>query len=287
MKIGFISDLHIDMNQNYPVMDVLVQTADEKGLDVLAIAGDISESAEITLREVKELAGRLDTLCGCRLLYIPGNHDMWNKHCPGRDADEIYQAYCEDPLCLCGKSMTLKTGSGRRVFLIGDIGWYDYSLASKRFSAEELDRMTLNGRTWQDKLFNNWTRDNGGRENFFRQRLLKQAGQCRSRMQEEDKLIVLTHMLPVRDFCVPEEQLPGWGYFNAFLGSAGLGDAILEMHADAAVCGHVHYRSSVRKGGILWICPCLGTFDEWPLFGIGDVSLAGHIQNALYILCIK
>lgn len=311
MKIGFISDLHTDVNREYPVMDTLAQAAMQQELDVLAIAGDISESPETTLREVEKLAACLETKSGCRLVYIPGNHDMWNKHCPGRDADEIYRKYCEDPRCLCGKAFALEAGtrSGggadkaagtagedyaasstgkapRRVFLIGDIGWYDYSLAYADYTNEQMEEMTWNGRTWQDKLYNVWTRDNAGKAAWFEERLRMQAAECRKQMQENDTLIVLTHMLPVRDFCVPQELPPGWGYFNGFLGSTGLGDVIRESGAAVAVCGHVHYRSTVNKDNILWICPCLGTFDEWPLFGIGETSLAGHIRNALYVMQI-
>ena len=61
MKIGFISDLHTDVNREYPVMDTLAQAAMQQDLDVLAIAGDISESPETTLREVEKLAVVLGT----------------------------------------------------------------------------------------------------------------------------------------------------------------------------------------------------------------------------------
>ncbi len=55
-----------------------------------------------------------------------------------------------------------------------------------------------------------------------------------------------------------------WKYFNAFLGSPEYGQLCIDRKVDLAVCGHVHYRRSVRKGDTEFVCPCLGYAAEWP-----------------------
>ena len=72
-------------------------------------------------------------------------------------------------------------------------------------------------------------------------------------------VLAVTHMLPVKDFCVPEEP-------------------------DGIKCGHVHYRSTVERDGIRHICPCLGYHTEWPLYHLADDRAQTHIRDALYIL---
>ena len=282
MRIGFISDLHADINRDYPLMELLAEEAGSRHLDVLAIAGDISETPAFSLAWIRDLASRLEDGCGCRLYYVPGNHDLWNKNCTDRTADAIYEDYCRDPRCLSGRYTVLGGKGGSRIFLMGDTGWYDYSFAGKDYTKDQLDQMTLGGRTWQDRKFNIWTEDNAGRTEWFHQRLRQTAASCRAQMGDGDRLVILTHMLPRREFCVPAQK-PGWDYFNAFLGSASLADEILQAGACISVCGHVHYRASFTESGVRWICPCLGTFDEWPLFGLGQASCAEHIRNALAV----
>jgi Icc-related predicted phosphoesterase len=98
-------------------------------------------------------------------------------------------------------------------------------------------------------------------------------------------VLAVTHMLPVKDFCVPEKP-DGikWGFFNAFLGSTALEELYKKYPVRYAVCGHVHYRSTVERDGIRHICPCLGYHTEWPLYHLADERAQTHIRDALYIL---
>ncbi len=164
----------------------------------------------------------------------------------------IYDRYVQDEHCLCGRDVVL----GDRVF-IGDVGWYDYSFGSGRYSLEEFEKMSLAGRTWQDSLRNAWTRDNLGRTQWMLSRL-----EARMAAYPDKKLILITHMLPIKDFTVPQEKA-NWSYFNAFLGSRKFGELYRRYPVEAAVCGHVHYRRSVDKYGIHWMCRCLNYHSEW------------------------
>lgn len=278
MRIGFISDLHIDINQDYPVMELLAEASLEKELDMLAIAGDVSETPVRTIDAMQSLQERLLSAADCRVCYVPGNHDMWNKNCPDQQTEQIAAAYEADPLCLAGGKVFLAGDYG----LIGDIGWYDYSFASAQYSREELDGMRIGERTWQDKLYNSWTEDNAGQMQASLARLRAAMEKAAALYGHEKALIAVTHMLPVREFCVPESQ-KDWGFFNAFLGGEAIGDLFTEYPVRFSICGHVHYRKHYVRDGITWICPCLGYHNEWPLYELDDNSPQTHIENALQV----
>ena len=103
MRIGLISDLHIDINKDYPIVELTAETAAEQMTDVLVIAGDISETQNQTLQAIE----RLQSLCEFPVYYVPGNHDMWNKNCPECTTEEIDRIYREDLRCLSGKPVIL------------------------------------------------------------------------------------------------------------------------------------------------------------------------------------
>lgn len=278
MKIGMISDLHIDINEDYPVLELTAEAAKAQDVDALVIAGDISETPDQTLRAIDKLQG----LCSMPVYYVPGNHDMWNKNCPGRSTEEIDRVYREDARCLSGKHILLEK-DGQKLALTGDIGWYDYTMASPEYTEEQLNVMTMDGRTWQDKLFNQWTEDN-------RKQMERRLGMLEEQLEfcGEIPILAVTHMLPIKDFCV--QETPGglkWGFFNAFLGSTAI-EALYRRHSvKYAVCGHVHFRSQVERNGIRYICPCLGYHTEWPLYQLGDDSAETHIKDALYVLEVE
>ena len=53
MRVGLISDLHIDINKDYPIVELTAETAAEQMTDVLVIAGDISETQNQTLQAIE------------------------------------------------------------------------------------------------------------------------------------------------------------------------------------------------------------------------------------------
>ena len=59
MKIGVISDLHVDINKAYPVAELLAQQAQQQQLDALLLAGDLSNHVSTTLA----FLDRMGALC--------------------------------------------------------------------------------------------------------------------------------------------------------------------------------------------------------------------------------
>ncbi|MGN0401516.1 MAG: metallophosphoesterase [Acetatifactor sp.] len=266
MKTAVISDIHIDINKDYDVLGGIVEYIRENSVEMLLIAGDISNCVESTIKAVC----MLEQESGVRVLYVPGNHDMWDERAAYESNDRIYEKYLADEHCLSGKTFETKEH-----FLIGDIGWYDYSFGNhEKFTEDDFKKMTINGRVVQDSLFNTWSRDNEGRCRWFVERL-----EAALKKNPGKKVLLMTHMLSHEAFLVSESR-ENWSYLNGFLGSRALKKLCVENNIEYAVCGHVHYRKSVKEGGTTWLCRCLNYHNEWR----GEKDVRQQIATAMEII---
>ena len=59
MRIGFVSDLHIDFNRQYDFVSVLGQLISDENLDQLVIMGDSANGLQRNLRFYQQLAEAL------------------------------------------------------------------------------------------------------------------------------------------------------------------------------------------------------------------------------------
>jgi len=197
---------------------------------------------------------RLVAESGARVLFIPGNHDIWNEHHPDLKAWDTYNALLAHPANLCRGPVLLDDNWA----IVGDLGWYDFRYGDPSFSHDDFDRMKYGERLWQDKIRSIWDRSTLDVHRMFMERLERSLDAVAGR-----KVILATHVVQVPEFTVspPNET---WKYFNAFLGSPEYGTLCMERGVTLAVCGHVHYRKRVLKGGTEFLCPCLGYTTEWP-----------------------
>lgn len=252
MEISVISDIHIDINKDYPVIEKLLEFQKEHGVSALLIAGDISSDPEVTLKTIQYLKKEGHQ----QVYYVPGNHDLWKKEHKNWKTEDIYQRFCKDVDCVCNKPAVV----GDHV-IIGDVTWFDYSYANRAYTTEEFDKMSRNGRTWQDFYFNDWSAENVQTCNIFLQKIEGQIKETKEKMPDK-KIVLMTHMISHEMFCVPE-QIADWSYFNAFLGSKKLQELAVKYQVDYAVCGHVHYRATKKQDGVTWMCRCLNYHTEW------------------------
>jgi len=253
MRIGLISDIHVDINRiggREIISDLLAAESRRRGLDILLVAGDLSSDYRLTLA----IVDRLVHSSGARVLFIPGNHDIWNERHPDLKAWDTYNALLEHPSNLA-RGPVLLDGNWA---IAGDLGWYDFSYGDPSFTFEDFDRMKYGERTWQDKIKSIWDRGTLDVHRMFMERLGKALDTLEGR-----QILLATHVVQVPEFTVrPPDAM--WTYFNAFLGSPDYGTLCQERGVTLAVCGHVHYRRTVRKGGTEFVCPCLGYVAEWP-----------------------
>ena len=250
MRIAAVSDLHVDVNEDYAVFDALKKILVLAKADMLLIAGDISECCDTTICWIKDF----ESIAKIPVYYVPDNHDLWR--CGGLGNDEIYSMYLADPRCLCGKSIPL----GRSWAVVGDAGWYDYTLSPLASENADFDSMTYGGRTWQDKLKNSWSSDNKGRTRMMLGSLERALS-----LSAGKNIIAVTHMLVNYDLIVRGRGRE-WDYFNAFLGSQEFGKLFMRYSVKHSISGHVHFRKEAFHDGTRFICPCLGYSSEWGLY---------------------
>lgn len=248
MRIGIISDLHVDEAPEGEVLAALAARTSILKPDTIIIPGDLSSSWRTSLRLVEDL----EDLTGLPVFFVPGNHDLWNRDHPEENAQTATAALGRHPGCLSGRRISFRGWN-----LLGETGWYDSSFAEGRFSSEEISLMAFGGRTWQDSLYTRWPEPMEARCRLFMEAL----GHSLEGL-DASRTIVVTHVVPRIEFTVrPPEGI--WTYFNALLGSASYGAMLAARGVRASLFGHVHYRSRMVLDGVEWICPCLGTRNEW------------------------
>src|SRR5262249_14130965 len=129
--------------------------------------------------------------------------------------------------------------------LVGQTGWYDYSLRDPAHDAaipiDAYARGILGRLSWSDKQFIVWPGcDDRALTSSMPDRL---AADLRAAPREAPVWVV-THMLPFVEL-VARRPLP-WGFVNGFLGATCLGSAIVAAAEDGlpiarAISGHTHF----------------------------------------------
>ena len=270
MRIGVISDLHVDLNElagEPPVEEALLEVAAESELDGLIVAGDISNDASRSLAVLHLLKER----SGLPVLFVPGNHDYWSKDNGIRDTWHLYRQFQMFDGCLSERPYLF----GDEWVVVGNTGWYDYTLGEPEYSHDEFERMHAMDRTWQDSLYVNWGMSNGDIHRYFYERMERELAEHRGR-----PIIMVTHMLTHPYFKVPMPH-PRWSYFNAFLGSVEYADLYRQYNVRYGIMGHVQYRKTFAAEGTEMICACLGYRREWR-----QASVVQEIRDCLYILTL-
>jgi len=251
LKIGILSDLHVDIDHRQPdgIIQGLVETIKQQRVDLMIIAGDVANDYELTL----QVLHALEDSTGVNCLFVPGNHDIWNEKHPDKTSWDTYEALQKFPGNLSSGPYDLTKGW----IAIGDIGWYDYSFGSRQYSTEDFDRMIINGRLWQDKINADWVKSSLEMHHYFYHKLERQL-----QNHQDKKIVLVTHVLPLVDFTVqPADRI--WNYLNAFLGSKQYGRLALNYSVAYSICGHVHYRMQRRYENTLFICNCLNYANQW------------------------
>jgi len=252
MKLGIISDLHVDLNEAHGeplVEEALLELAVQEKLGALIIAGDISNDVHRSLQVLEMLQQE----AGIPVLFVPGNHDYWSKDNGITDTWEIYRKFQSYTGCVSERPYILENGW----VVVGNSGWYDYSMGEPGYSFEQFEQMHAMDRTWQDSIYVRWGMSNGDIHRYFYERLEKELAQYR-----DSQIIMVTHMLAHPYFKVPMPH-PQWSYFNAFLGSEGYADLYRKYGVRYGIMGHVHYRKRHVEQGTEMICACLGYRKEW------------------------
>ncbi|CAM4146392.1 metallophosphoesterase [Streptococcus penaeicida] len=228
-----MSDLHIDLNHfgRYEE-NCLLQVLNEKGIDHLHFAGDISNHFyETTLPFMLKLKEHV------RITYNLGNHDMLDL-----SEEAISEA---DFKCSPLNDTTM---------LLAFHGWYDYSFFSEM---DEAGNLRFKKQFWFDRRIKRPNSDPQITEAICIK--LEQILKSNS----DKRIIVAMHFVPHQAFLLTYPKLRP---FNAFLGSPKFHQIFTKYSVTDVVFGHNHRRIKVQKyDGILYHSRPLGYSKEWRL----------------------
>ncbi|PHK49576.1 metallophosphoesterase [Staphylococcus edaphicus] len=269
MKIGIISDLHIDRHKSLKPKDYereLIKVMFQKQIELLLIAGDISNHYKLT----HEFIESIEAQSQIKVLFIPGNHDFWSSDTNVTSA-EILNYYMDMNACLIGKPYSLNANWA----IVGNTGWYDYTYASPEFSLERIARRKYYGATWQDKVKIDWPIENRKLSRIA----ARQATQDIEKVKHKN-IILMTHIVTHPKFAVPMPHRI-FDYFNAFIGTSDFNEIYQQYPIRYSIMGHVHFRNEFEERGVTYICPCLGYQREWR-----SDDLATEIKHAMSTLDI-
>ena len=271
MKLGFISDLHYDVNESilnnrkdHITEDQMVEDTLEEinilGLDYLFISGDITNSLK-GIDVVKRLnSGRT------KVYYVIGNHDVWSAGF--KDTWAIYQKFLEDEYCLVGKELKIRED----LSVVGMFSWYDGSFDTEGKSKHYYEIMKM---LWADARFTDWGMANDRLSTKF----IHQAEEVLSEVTDKD-IILLNHFVPHKDFIIHEEGNENWNFGNGFMGTDKIMNLVSKDDRIKIVTfGHTHKQfGKVEKEGITFIGNPLGYVDEWT-----EKSFKGQLKKKLII----
>ncbi len=250
MRIASVSDIHTDFAENREVLVKLAAEIHTRAPDVVIVAGDVSHKNERIERALKALSYVAD-----RVAYIPGNHDLWYDvpFAPGRRDLNTWDRYRSELLELTQRTGAHYLPAGPlvvgRVAIAGTCGWYDYSLTPEAIrnsiGEEALAGKQFGGVMWSDARFIAFRDPLGelmhdGEVARTMERELSTQLEAIDRDPAIDHTVVVTHHQPFDEVVAHTGTLP-WEFFNAFMGSSGLGRVIQSASkAKVAIYGHTH-----------------------------------------------
>lgn len=281
MRIGFISDLHIDVNTRYDFTRLIPEAAQEQGLDILIFVGDTGTGAQECLKFYDEISRRMKT----KIRVIPGNHDTYVWDLKGKTSREISKESTSlgNRLLFHPEYSLIKNPVITSNWAITGVeGWFDYSFHQKGEKAD-LDRVShnlINRYVWPDERF-----IHGGVIDAQRniRQVEKEITLIKKVFEKEEckgkKKCVVTHMLPTKDL-VRRYPIPFYSKFINQLGSERYRSFYEQSGVKLSVSGHSHMPMKIRRNGVVYANVSLGYGFQW-----SDASKPlEEIKKVMYIL---
>lgn len=270
MRVGFISDLHIDVNPSYRRKDYLMalyQACSERELDRLIIGGDIANEWEEVLSFIEQLEGYLKI----PVHFIPGNHDFWQIDQPIKDTWAIYERFKEHPQSLLEKNLPLTD----ETTLIAHTGWYNYAVHADRFTLEQFNEGKYRHGVWQDKVNLDWNLPDQEVSRLFANKVEAQLEKLTT-----PNAILVTHVVNQPSFSVPMPHKV-FDFFNAYLTTDDFLPLLAKYPITHSIMGHIHYRFMKKIDQTTFVLNSLGYKREWR-----SPDLLQEIRSALFVLIL-
>jgi hypothetical protein len=257
MRLGLTSDLHVDHHPD--VIPLVVERVRALGVEVLVVAGDLTPALDTLEAALTALARAAP-----RVVFVPGNHDLWCSGTQGPDSRTRFEREIPARCTRAGVLTPVADGPVEidGVQFCGVTGWYDYSLRTRAldgtFTLEDYRRGSWGRLRWNDKARVVWPDVAAGRAaagDGTSARLLDDEALCAEQVALLERqlgeagarpTVVVTHHLPFAELVTSRGE-PPWDFINGFMGSAALGAAICRSPGVRyACCGHTHFRKHAR-----------------------------------------
>ena len=266
MRVAYTSDLHTDITlNNERLIPYIAKRVYQMNPDVFVIAGDISNSIDrldYTLKQFEDLS--------CLKVMIPGNHDVWieSNNSVRKGKDSFYK-YREAIPQVCKHNEFLYPVEEpyivHNVAIVGNIGWYDYSLADARLANThyfmDYARGTFDEGTWNDAKYSVWLKAPSSlnwkeRQKTFNNSLLfeimfnKLKDAFKKIPDNIEKILIILHTAPFKDCIIPKDKPSP---FDAYEGSTRIGEFIRSVSKGreiSIICGHRHKKLFLDMGNI-------------------------------------
>jgi putative phosphoesterase len=164
-----------------------------------------------------------------------------------------------DPLYFHEQSLKL----GNSV-IIGNNGWYDYSLAP-----EDLHKTDAEFAQWKRAFWIDGAIDQPVSDKQRMQRVLETTAQALDEAKGQH-VIYLTHFVPQKAFMIYAPNHSHWQMATAVMGSQHLGDLLVAHNVADVVFGHLHKRHAAQTIGQT-------TFHHQPMgYGLRSLKRVGR-----------
>ncbi len=238
MRVFAISDLHIDYEKNKLWLFSLSEYDYKK--DILIVAGDITDKLDLLEKSFQYLAKIFH-----KVLYIPGNHELWVARSEIENSIEKYHHICK---CADDNGISRDIYHYNGTSIVPLLGWYDFSFGEP---GEKIKK------AWNDFYACEWPKgfDLTDVTKFFVEQNTKYLD------TQNEKIISFSHFLPTID--VMPRTIPGkFHYIYPVLGSNLLGEQLKILKPQIHIYGHSHVNRNIHIDGIEYINNAFGYPNE-------------------------
>lgn len=241
MRVFAVSDIHVDYALNLKWVQGLSRS-DHRD-DVLILAGDVSHRPAL-------LGNALESLATCfrRVLFVPGNHDLWVLGEPAGTTS--LQKFAQVLRCVNDHGASMAPQRIGPVQFVPLLGWYDYSFGGPGDALREM---------WMDYRACSWPPGWEPAEvaRHFDGLNDEMNPAPRAREPGVTRVISFSHFLPRIDL-IPPYVPRRHRELDPVLGSVRLEDRLRGLRPDIHVYGHSHINRSVSLGGVRYVNNALG-----------------------------
>lgn len=270
MKLYAISDLHVNRAPNWEALQALPAHP----ADWLIVAGDVSESEAQFAAAMALLSQRF-----ARVLWTPGNHDLWAHPNSPAQARGIFKYNRLVSICRAYGVLTPEDpypvwpGADGQAYVIAPIfTLYDYSFRPEDVSVEEAVAWAAETNIVSTDEYYLFPDPFASRQAWCAARCRYTEGRLQS--LNGDQALVLAGHFPLRQDLVQLYRIPR---FSIWCGTRLTEEWHRRFPVKAVVHGHLHIRARHERDGVTFHEVSLGYPHQWQ----AARGVAGYLRQVL------